>query len=131
MEKVIEVSFKEVSKVVWAAFPGARSRRPVKVYSRTNCSINNAWDGGSKESAQVITRNTLISKSLSEVGFVMQERGNPYKQAVGEFPMTNELIVVKHSIFCGKDMGYRIYVSEDVFNKMNMFNVQQVLLSTD
>ncbi|MEN6620819.1 MAG: hypothetical protein ABFD50_04665 [Smithella sp.] len=131
MEKVIEVSFKEVSKVIWAAFPGARSRRTVKVYARTNCHINNAWDGGSRETAQVLARHTLISKCLSEVGFVMQERGNPYKQVVGDMPMTNDLIVVKHSIFAGKDMGYRIFVSNEVFDKMNMFNVQEVLLSSE
>ena len=127
MEKVIELSFKEVQRIVQAAFSGARSRKMVKVRVSTNHHISNCYDGGSKTTSTFLKVGSLSYLSLSDVGFVMQERGNPFNQTVGDVTMTDDICCVEHVIFCGKDLGYRIYVTPNLFSKMNSFNVEHIL----
>ena len=127
MEKVIELSFKEVSNVIQSAFTGARSRKMVKVRVSTSHHVSNYYDGGSKTTSVFLKVGSLSYLSLSDVGFVMQEQGNPFHQIVGDVQMTDYIFCVEHVIFCGKDLGYRIYVSPTLFSKMNSFNVSNIL----
>src|SRR5574337_1430623 len=105
-----EYKFSQVARLVQAAFPGAKSRRPVRVEARETYFVSNYWDGGSRDECVVLNAKTLASVSLSEAGYVHQTRNNPFNLAIGELKLSPEFIVVEHVYFCGKDRGYRIYV---------------------
>ena len=47
-----------------------------------------------------------------------QATGNPYGLAIYDVTLTPGFAVVEHCIFCGKDLGYRIYVSPDRYESL-------------
>lgn len=103
-----EYKFSEVQSIVRAAFPGAKSRRPVRIRTSQTYRVRDYWDGGSRTESVVISLETGRSVQLSQLGFVQQTMGNPFGLVMGEFPMTEKLMVVEHVISCGKDLGYRL-----------------------
>lgn len=89
------------------------------------------WDGGSKtdwavvmpsgsktdwavvtqigSSSMTTTRNMQVSEMGISVWFV-GECGSPFSPPAPTFTVTPDMIVIAHSIFCGKDMGITFYV---------------------
>jgi hypothetical protein len=104
-------SFKESASLVRRAFPGATSRRPVRVYVTETYACRDFWDGGSREEPRFVelaTGRVLSSDSIPRAA--RQQAGNGYGLAVADVALTPGFAIVVHSIFCGKDLGYRVYV---------------------
>lgn len=116
-----EYKFSQVSKLVQAAFPGAKSRRPVRVEARDTYRVSNYWDGGSRDECVVLSVATGRPVSLEQAGFVLQTQNNPYRALIGDLKLSAEFIVVEHVIFCGKDRGYRIYVHSSLSDAQRLF----------
>ena len=114
MSNTTEFKFSQVSGLVQAAFPGAKSRRPVRVEVRESYHVQNYWDGGTRYECAAINAKTKLPVSLEQAGFQMQTQGNPYGLQSGLLKLTQEFIVVEHVFFCGKDLGYRIYAHPSV-----------------
>ena len=100
----IKVRRAEVEAVVDAAFPGYRGRK-FKVQPAGSVTLGDTfWDGGSK--------STYVAVRLSDGKASAANVGLPWSGAEGKsFPLPAGIVVVEHSIFCGKDCGLRIYVN--------------------
>jgi hypothetical protein len=110
MARIAEVPFREVERLVQVAFPGARSRRTVKIDQRASYHVSDYWDGGSRDECRFVKLATMQVISAKEVAALTN--GHIYNLAFGEVWLSPGYIVVEHCIFCGKDMGYRIYVND-------------------
>jgi hypothetical protein len=107
---IAEVDFRDVESLVRLAFPGARSRRTVKIDQRQSYHVSDYWDGGSRDECRFIKLATRQVISAQEVPALTE--GHIYKLAFGDVELSPGFIVVEHCIFCGKDLGYRIYCSQ-------------------
>ena len=110
MARIAEVPFREVERLVRTAFPGAKSRRTVKIDQRAKYHVNDYWGGGSRDECRFIKLATMQVISAQEVPSLTE--GHVYSLAMGEVELSPGFIVVEHCIFCGKDLGYRIYCNE-------------------
>lgn len=114
-----EVSFKEVASLIKTAFPGAKSRRVVKIYERETYHIADFWDGGSRNECKLInlqTNQVLSSDSIPTE--VRQKAANPYNLPITDVRLSENIAIIEHCIFCGKDLGYRIYVGTGVCKRL-------------
>jgi hypothetical protein len=110
MARIAEVAFRDVERLVRLAFPGAKSRRTVKIDQRSKYHVSDYWDGGSRDECRFIDLHTMQVISAQQVPALTE--GHIYSLAHGEVELSPGYIVVEHCIFCGKDLGYRIYVNE-------------------
>jgi len=94
-----------------------RGRKPVRVSAATKCHIANYWDGGSKDETCMVNLNTGEFLSWSQVGFVKQEQGNPFNLCIGEVELNPGIAALVRITFMGKDLGFRLIVHPDDFNK--------------
>jgi hypothetical protein len=111
-----EVSFKSVKSIVQAGYACASSRRKVRVFIQKTYLVSNYWDGGSRNYCEFVNLENL--ETASGVKFNRQTQGNPYNQDMGTVEITPDFVVVEHIIFCGKDLGYRIYVHPSALAKI-------------
>ena len=115
-----EVPFGEesVTPIVRAAFPGANSRRTVKVESRTAVQVSDYWSEGSRTYSGFVNLATLEAVSagvvLEKTG-TRQEAHNPFKLACGSVELAPGFAFVENVIFRGKDLGYRVSLHPDNF----------------
>lgn len=109
-ESIAKVSFADASRLIRLAFPGAKSRRPVKIVEKSHYLVRDYWDGGSRDECRFINLKTMQVISAQEVPALTE--GNIYNLANGDVELSPGYIVVEHCIFCGKDLGYRVYVSD-------------------
>lgn len=110
MARIAEVRFIDCERLIRLAFPGAKSRRTVKVDQRKSYHVSDYWDGGSRDECRFINLKTMQVISAQEVPALTE--GNIYNLANGDVELSPGYIVVEHCIFCGKDLGYRVYVSD-------------------
>lgn len=116
MRKEIEVKFSEVKALVSSAFPGASSRRMVKVVGKNTYHVRDYWDGGSRDECRFIelaTGRVMHSSELPEES--RQKMGNPFNLPICDVNLSPGFCVVEHVIFRGKSLGYRIYVAPERF----------------
>jgi hypothetical protein len=118
---ITELSFKDsaVRKLVCAAFPGAKTRRPVRVRTAKTYHVADYWDSGSRTYSAFVNLSTgqaLTSEALPKIA--RQVIGNPFNLPIGDIELGSGFAVVEHTIFCGKDLGYRIVVGEDDTGKL-------------
>lgn len=107
-----EMSFKDerVRAIVQAAFPGAKSRRTVKLFARSSHHISDCWDGGSRNYCRFVRLSDLSALSSESVpNSQRQYAANPYNLPIYDVTLQPGFVIVEHCIFCGKDLGYRIY----------------------
>lgn len=124
----IEVSFKEVSSLIQKAFPGAKSRRTVKIDSREVYRVSDYWDGGSRNYAMFINLSNGTVMSSSDIPQEnIQKAANPFNLPICSVTLTPGFIVVEHTIFCGKDLGYRIYCSPEKFQTLDGTNLAGIM----
>jgi hypothetical protein len=112
-----EMSFSDprIKRLVQAAYPGARSRRTVKLESRTTYEVRDYWDGGSRDECRFVDLSNMAMKHSESVPREKrQQAGNPFGLAIYEVNLAPGFVVVEHVIFCGKDMGYRVYYHPDL-----------------
>jgi hypothetical protein len=109
-----------LARVVRAALPGAAFRRPIGVACRESYHVADYWDGGSRTYAYFVdlaTMRTLSSEAMPKDA--RQVAGNAYGLPVGDVVISPGFAVVEHSIFCGKDTGYRvIFSAADIVSKL-------------
>lgn len=110
MARIAEVRFIDCERLIRLAFPGAKSRRTVKFDQRKSYHVSDYWDGGSRDECRFINLKTMQVISAQEVPALTE--GNIYNLANGDVELSPGYIVVEHCIFCGKDLGYRVYVSD-------------------
>jgi hypothetical protein len=114
MSQVIEVPFSDasVNAIVRAGFPGASSRRNVKVCVSDSYQVNDYWSGGSRDECAFVDLASLRALSSAALpAEARQQEGNPYKLAIGEVAIVPGFAVVEHCIFQGRDLGYRVYLN--------------------
>ena len=115
MREEIPFSDARVKRIVQAAFPGAKSRRTVKLESRNTYHVSDYWDGGSRNECRFVRLSdltTMHSESVPREN--RQQIANPFGLAIYDVILTPGFIVVEHVWFCGKDLGYRIYYSKEL-----------------
>lgn len=107
--------FADISSLIRLAFPEAKSRRPVHISFRKNYNVSDYWDGGSRTYTAFVDLHTMQAISSQALPkSARQVMSNPFNLPIGEVILSNNHCVIEHSIFCGKDMGYRIIFCSDV-----------------
>ena len=110
----IEVKFSEVSHLIRRVFPNAKSRRTVKIEKRNRYNVADYWSEGSRNYCGFLDLETLQVKSSHDVPMEQRQQfANPFGLAIYEVTLAPGFAIIENVIFRGKDLGYRIYVSED------------------
>lgn len=111
---VIYTDAPEVKEIGLAAFPDYSGRKfKLEPFPSTGMSLHSYWSGGSRNYfafAHLDTRKA--TESVPQNGTVFD--GENYK--VTHLP--ENVALVEHSYFCGKDLGLTIYVGEENLVKM-------------
>lgn len=107
MNDAFHVSRNDVPPVLLRAFPGYTGKK-FEVRRKERVSLSGAyWDGGSRSEYRAVHLDT------GEVSAADSKLQNPltpgYKVPTIDIPP--RVCIVKHSIFCGKDMGLTFYVN--------------------
>jgi hypothetical protein len=110
--RIAEVAFRDVEKIIRRAFPGAKSRRTVKIEQRNSYNVRDYWDGGSRNECRFLNLSTMEIINPASVQALTTGPGNPFGLPNGDVELTPGFIVIENVIFCGKNLGYRIYVSD-------------------
>lgn len=101
-----------VRRIVCAGFPGAKSRREVKIECHDKMRISDYWDGGSRDYSAFVRLSDMSSLSSEAIPReARQQVANPFHLPIADVIITPNVCIVEHTIFCGKDMGYRIYMN--------------------
>jgi hypothetical protein len=102
----LEVKFGDpsVAPLIQAAFPGARSGRTVKVEVASSYTTSDYWSDGSRDESRFVDLATLQVVSPSRLNELPSS--NTYALSPG-------FCVVEHRIYCGKDLGYRVYLHSE------------------
>lgn len=104
-----EVRFEDVAEVIRAAFPGATSRRTVKVEARESYHVADYWDGGSRDETVFVNLDSLSAVSSEALPReTRQTAGNPYSLPIADVKVLPGFAIVVHVIFRSKDLGYRV-----------------------
>jgi hypothetical protein len=107
----IEVPFAQVADIVRAGFPSAKSSRTVKVETAERYHVSDYWSEGSRTYCAFVKLDTLQAiPGTSLPSEARQQNANPFNLAIGTIEMQPGYAVVEHSIFRGKDLGFRIYL---------------------
>jgi hypothetical protein len=117
MSQSIKIPFSNptVRQIVLAAYPGAKTRRPVGVSVQKSYGIWDFWDGGSRTYTAFVRLSDMsgvTSEALPQAA--RTTHGNPFGLAISkeDIQLDPGYAVVEHVIFCGKDIGYRIVLAE-------------------
>jgi len=100
----------EAIRIVSAAFPGLPTKQ-IRIVPFRPMRLDSNWSGGSKDSFVLIDLETFKHAAIPE-------NGTPFSSApyhIDKLP-TN-IVVVEHTIFCGKNLGFRIYVNSENLGK--------------
>lgn len=88
------------------AFPEYRGRKFRKVVSSSSRELHSYWTEGSKDSYRTVDLATgRIAEPITVQPFV--------RDVAPPFVPSSNVLLVEHTIFCGKDLGCRIYVHPD------------------
>lgn len=116
-----KVPFSRVKSIIQQAYgSGARSRREVEIIGIETYSMHDYWDGGSR--ARCVFIDLVSGKVLPSSAIPREQRqqkGNPFNLPIADITLTPRYAIVVHSTFCGKDMGYRIYIHPTTFQVLN------------
>ena len=114
--KVNELAFSHpvVNRIVKAAFPEAKTRRPVKILCRNEYKVADYWDGGSRDYCVFVRLSDMSSHTSESIPrAARQQTGNPFNLPIATVIIQPGFVVVEHSIFRGKDFGYRIMMNDN------------------
>jgi hypothetical protein len=113
---VTKESAPEVIKIALKAFPEYNGKKfSVQVFSGP-MRLDSYWSGGSKNTWRVVAMSDapLVASVPENGGHPMQFGGNIAQ--LSELPPGFAL--VRHCLFCGKDLGLDVYVAPDSMNSM-------------
>jgi len=107
----LPLSHPTIRAIVQAGFGSAKSRRPVKIECRTSVHVADYWDGGSRDYCAFVQLSNMCGISSESIPKPSRQSvGNPYHLPIANVELQPGFVAVKHVIFRGKDLGYRIYV---------------------
>lgn len=115
---VLEPNDAMAKKLAHASFPEYTGRKfKVQVVPEgTNIDVTSYWDGGSRD--YFVVMNLVTMKSMP-----VPQNGDPYTRKIAPVKIHENMCVVQHSIFMGKDTGLTFIISEK--------NAAQLLPSND
>lgn len=130
--KYVDVKDPSVSAIIAAAFPNYKGKKPVSVYSAETVELSGTyWDGGSRSTyAAVAMQDPPVSRPLPR--YNPPQFGGPIETpaiALQITPGKLSLAIVEHSIFCGKEMGLRIYVHPQALARLLPANTETIELT--
>ena len=101
-----------IRKIISQTFPGYRGRS-IKLSTDIPSRLDSYWDGGSRDSYcfYSLDENKSLSVHSNHPYF---ESGQP--SVLKRLP--DRIVLVKHCIFCGKDLGITIYANESDLTPM-------------
>ena len=116
MKDTIHIDRNDVPRNLMNAFPGYNGRmfkiRPSESVRLTGL----YWDGGSRDEYKAVNLNTGETSGVEHDHTLPPQFGGPSRTPKVEIP--EGVVIVKHSIFCGKDMGLTFYVNPVNVTKM-------------
>ena len=96
-----------VKQLIAATFPEYRGRKVAVRYWRGPRQLENYWSGGSRSDWRLIDPYRGVAATTDDMH-------NPFTKAAHEaWDLPRGMIAVEHDIFCGKDMGLRVYIHRD------------------
>lgn len=99
------------TKLVRAAFPGAGSKRTIRVSRTSSVVVDDCWSDGS--------RSTYQGVSIADGGSVrITTQGSPFRPRVPDYALVSGIAVVEHSISRGKDMGFTVLLHPEDFQRL-------------
>lgn len=113
MKEPVKLAFgkhAKVKSIVQAGYPGATTRRPVRVECKEDHHVSDYWDGGSRNYVTVVQFDEMKMVTWAHV-LQRQEEGNAMGLRIGFLPVSPGYALVEHTIFQGKDMGYTIIMN--------------------
>ena len=97
---------KQAAKIIAATFPNYKGRKIRLERAESIRFTDTNWDGGSRNTyAAMAFDGRSENLDLSRVA----PWSNPIEGR--SFPLPPGYLIVEHSIFCGQDMGLRIYMN--------------------
>ena len=108
MRNLIPVTKKDIAPILNASFPDYRGRKFAVDASGSVTFMDICWGGGSKNTYHAVKLDTLESGRLASV--------SPFSDAFrvvegASLDIPEDVVIVEHCCFCGKDLGIRIYVN--------------------
>lgn len=106
MSTVIKAKKKEVNDVLQIAFPDYTGRTFRVEYCTSVCFHDTNWGGG--------THNDYVAVRMSTGKAGRLVAPAPWVNAIEgqRVELPEDVVIVEHSIFCGRDLGIRFYVHE-------------------
>ncbi len=98
---------KAIAKVAFPAYNGKKFKVSVVKNGHT-FNLTSGWCEGSRDFYAVVDLANMKGVDVSNQAFV----GNDFNRRGTDFQLPEGFAVVEHSIFCGKDVGITIYVTE-------------------
>lgn len=108
----------KVAHLVRLCYPSYKGRRKVKVSAKQRYRVRDFWDGGSRDYVEFVHLPTMSLRSLAEIDFEGQDKANPFDLDMGYANLTPDIVAVENTIFCGKDLGIRIYLHPDAYARL-------------
>ncbi len=103
----------EVRAIAAIAFPGYSGKRFRVEPLSGNMRLDSYWSGGSRDYYCLVNMETRQTIPIPE-------NGTPFSNGGQIFTLDNlplNIALCEHSIFCGKDVGVKIYVHPDNLNR--------------
>lgn len=95
-----------IRKIAHAAFPNYRGRKFQIEYGVSEINFaGNYWDGGSRNYWAIVYLSNGVAQPLPTVNPLVNFRTQKARIPAG-------YVVVRHTIFCGKDLGLTFYVNQ-------------------
>jgi len=103
----------EVKEVAKAAFPDYNGKKfKVKEFPASGMDLTSYWSGGSRDYYAFVDLNT---KKVAPVPQNGSGHGDGNAKVTS---LPDNIVVVEHSYFCGKDFGCTVYVGKENLTKM-------------
>ena len=100
----IKLASKQYKKLVTATFPDYRGRKVAIEFTDKLTFHDVNWGGGTKNTYRFIRADGAQTSLPTPAPWV-----NPFEGLTVDLPL--DVLVVEHSVFCGHDMGIRIYAN--------------------
>src|SRR5947209_2352229 len=115
----IVVTRKEVNQIVRGTFPSFKGRK-IRVYTSETVTLSDLnWSGGTRSQYRAVTLDGAAVGNVDRYNQVAPW-ANPVEGVT--VPIPAGVVVVEHTIFCGKDMGLRIWTNPEDMPKLLQYS---------
>ncbi len=116
IDEAIKLTKDQIRPILAVTFPDYRGKK-FRLEYQDKYYPENYWDGGTRSYFKILEKDEMGKIKLLEPGRIFT---NPFLGKANEvFEIKKNWAIVEHCIFCGKDVGIRIYVhpTTDLFPK--------------